>query len=46
MVNTKKRLTQELEQEKNSGLHEESGRSPSRDKKGKKKWRNNSTGSD
>ena len=36
----------EMEKEKNSDNQEDRGRSPSRDKKGKKKWRNSSAGSD
>ena len=37
---------EELETDKNSDHQEDRGRSPSRDKKGKKKWRKNSAGSD
>jgi hypothetical protein len=36
----------EMEKEKKSDHHEDRGRSPSRDKKGQKKWRNISAGSD
>ena len=36
----------EMEKEKNPDYQEARGRSPSRDKKGKKKWRKSSVGSD